>query len=167
MAILTVGLALAAQAAPVRAQSLAYQIKANYLVRFAAFVDWPPSAFAGPGAPMTICVAGQDPFGRVLDQAAAAQSAHGRRIAVRRLGRGAIAGCHIVYLGRGAPAAPDPDSPVLVVSDAAVTPRQATIHFVITNNRVRFDVDRAAAARARLGVSSRLLNLAVDVQERR
>ena len=165
IAVLAAVLALAAQASPVRAQSLAYQIKANYLVRFAAFVDWPPAAFAAPDAPLTLCVAGQDPFGRSLDQAAASQTAHGRRIVIRRLGRAAVTGCHIVYLGRDAASLPDADRPVLTVSDAAVAGRRATIHFVIVDNRVRFEINRTAAARAGLGVSSRLLNLAVDVQE--
>lgn len=159
-------LVLLGEAGMARAQTLEYQIKANYLVRFAAFVEWPPSAFTSATAPLTVCVAGRDPFGRVLDTAAAAQSAHGRRIAVRRLGQGAGAsGCHIVYLGRGAEAA-TAGAPVLTVSDSAVTTQRAMIHFVISSNRVRFHIDKAGAERARLQLSSRLLNLAVDVRER-
>lgn len=161
-----VALALLGEAGMARAQSLEYQIKANYLVRFAAFVEWPPSAFASASAPLTVCVAGHDPFGRVLDAAAAAQTAHGRRIAVRRLqGHAGARGCHIVYLGRGS-ARPEPETATLVVSDSAVTSHKAMIHFVIASNRVRFDIDRTAAERARLQLSSRLLNLAVEVRGR-
>lgn len=159
-------LVLLGEAGMARAQTLEYQVKANYLVRFAAFVEWPPSAFASASAPLTLCVAGRDPFGRALETAAAAQTAHGRRIALRRLGdRSAVTGCHIVYLGRGAEA-PETGAAVLVVSDSAVTARRAMIHFVISSNRVRFHIDKVAAEQARLQLSSRLLNLAVDVRGR-
>jgi hypothetical protein len=40
------------------------------------------------------------------------------------------------------------------------------IHFVIASNRVRFHIDKSAAERARLQISSRLLNLALDVRGR-
>lgn len=159
-------LVLLGEAGMARAQTLEYQVKANYLVRFAAFVEWPPSAFASASAPLTLCVAGRDPFGRALETAAAAQTAHGRRIALRRLGdRSGVTGCHIVYLGRGAQA-PETGAAVLVVSDSAVTARRAMIHFVISSNRVRFHIDKVAAEQARLQLSSRLLNLAVDVRGR-
>lgn len=163
---LFVALAFLGEAAAARAQSLEYQIKANYLVRFAAFVEWPPSAFASASSPLTLCIAGHDPFGRSLESAAAAQTAHGRPIALRRVGeRARASGCHIVYLGRGS-RGPEPGAAVLVVSDSAVTTQRAMIHFVIANDRVRFHIDRAAAERARLQLSSRLLNLAVDVRGR-
>lgn len=159
-------LALLGEAGTARAQSLEYQIKANYLVRFAAFVEWPPSAFASAAAPLNLCVAGRDPFGQALDAAAAAQTAHGRRIALRRLGeRDRTGGCHIVYLGRGAQP-PETGAAVLVVSDSAVTTQRAMIHFVIATNRVRFHIDKTAAEQARLQISSRLLNLALDVRGR-
>lgn len=162
---IAIALTLLVPAPQARAQTLEYQIKANYLVRFAAFVDWPPSAFDSTAAPLTICVAGQDPFGRALEQAAAAQTAHGRRIALRRTGTGGeLGGCQIVYLGRGAVAQPEPAAARLVVSDSAVSARRAMIHFVIASNRVRFHIDRTAAQRAGLGIGSRLLNLAVDVR---
>ena len=54
-------LSLPAFAAPVPA-SLEYSVKANYLVRFAAFVDWPAQAFADSRSPVVLCVAGRDPF---------------------------------------------------------------------------------------------------------
>jgi hypothetical protein len=159
-------LALAVEASPARAQSLEYVVKANYLVRFAAFTDWPPSAFDTPGAPLNICIAGHDPFGEALDQAAAGQTAHGRRIAVRRLGdRTTFDDCQIVFLGRTATGAPEATAPVLVVTDSALSTRAGMIQFVIANNRVRFNIDQAAAGRARLAMSSRLLNLAVRVRE--
>lgn len=168
-------LALQAVAAPApqpaRAQTnLEYSVKANYLVRFAAFVDWPAGAFGGPRSPVTICVIGRDPFGPVLDRAAAAQTAHGRGLIVRRpTTPEAAAACHIYYVGQGggALAAQLEGRPgQLSVTDAVVAPRRGMIHFVVSADRVRFHIDQRAATRARLTLSSRLLNLALSVQGR-
>ncbi len=97
-------LAGSAAASPVLPQSqLEYAVKANYLVRFTAFVEWPPRAFADPRAPVVICVAGRDPFGATLDRAARGQTAYGRPLTVRRPAtREATAGCHVLYAGAGA-----------------------------------------------------------------
>lgn len=154
------------QTAP--ASSLEFSVKANYLVRFAAFVEWPSRAFANPQAPVVICVAGRDPFGAALDRASRGQTAYGRPLAVRRpASREAIAGCHILYVGVGAEtlATEATGQPgLLTVTDAATAPDRGTIHFVISDARVRFHIDQHAAMRSGLAVSSRLLNLALSVR---
>lgn len=163
LTVAVITLALTGWAVEARAQNLEYAVKANYLVRFAVFVEWPATAFPDATAPLTICVAGRDPFGATLDQAAAAQTAQGRRIRLRRLpGQAGGAGCHIVYLGHGA--AIDVAPGALVVTDAAVSERRGMIHFVLVSNRVRFHIDQTAARQAGLTMSSRLLNLAVSVR---
>ncbi len=152
---------------PAKAQNnLEYAVKANYLVRFAAFVDWPARAFAGPQAPVVICVAGRDPFGATLDRAAGGQTAHGRPLAVRRPAtREATAGCHILYLGQGAVApAPSDRAGLLLVTDGARPAERGTVHFVLSDARVRFHIDQQAATRGGLTISSRLLNLALSVR---
>ncbi|HZV85339.1 MAG TPA: YfiR family protein, partial [Brevundimonas sp.] len=115
------GLAMLAGPAPAVAQSnLEYPVKANYLVRFAAFVTWPPRAFASSQAPVVICVAGRDPFGQALDTAARSHTAYGRPLAVRRLrDPAAVAGCHILYVGRDGTTAmaAAAGQPVMVVTD--------------------------------------------------
>lgn len=173
IAVLGWSLALQAAAAsapqPLSAQSnLEYSVKANYLVRFAAFVDWPAGAFANPQSPVVICVIGRDPFGQVLDRAAASQTAYGRSLSVRRpTTLEAAAACHIYYVSQGGAAiatALEGRPGQLSVTDAVVAPRRGMIHFVVSDARVRFHVDQGAAARARLSLSSRLLNLALSVQ---
>lgn len=157
--------ASSAQAAP---QSLEYSVKANYLVRFAAFVEWPPRAFVTPQAPVVICVVGRDPFGRGLDAAARNQTAYGRAMAVRRpADAAALGGCHMVYAGEGggaAVAAAQGQPGLLLVTDAATTPDRGAIHFVLSDGRVRFHIDQTAARRNALTISSRLLNLALTVR---
>ena len=95
-----------------RAQQLAYSVRATYLVRFAAFVTWPPRAFASPSAPVAVCVAGRNPFGAMLTDAARGQTAHGRAIQVRTVSTSAqAAACHILYLAKAAPRSPRPCPP--------------------------------------------------------
>jgi hypothetical protein len=155
----------AAQSAWSQSPSLEYGVKANYLVRFAAFVEWPPTAFVASTTPVTLCVAGRDPFGRALDQAAAGQTAHGRRILVLRPDSPAAAdGCHILYAGPAAdPAYLTPRRSRLLVTEAG---SPGMIAFVIRDRRVRFEIDQAAARQAGLVMSSRLLGLAVSVRGR-
>ena len=148
--------------------SLEYSVKANYLVRFAAFVEWPPRAFANAQAPVVICVAGRDPFGATLDRAARGQTAYGRSMTVRRAAtREAVAGCHILYVGAGAEAlitAAAGQPGLLMVTDSATSPGRGTIHFALSEARVRFHIDQQAATRSGLAISSRLLNLALSVR---
>ena len=157
-------LGVQAGATSAAAQSrLEYSVKANYLVRFAAFVEWPSSAFDDARTPVSICVVGRDPFGVALDRAARDQTAHGRALAVRRPATPeATAGCHILYVGQdnGTVARPG----MLVVTDSAFSEKRGMIHFVVSDARVRFHIDLQAASRERLSISSRLLNLALTVR---
>ena len=170
LVVLLQGLAPAAWAGPGAGRApqttLEYSVKANYLVRFAAFVEWPAQSFAGSRSPVVICVAGRDPFNGALARAAGGHTAHGRALTVRRPASAeAAAGCHILYVGRGgAGLVPGGQRPVLVVTDAAVSSDRGMIHFVIDDDRVRFHIDLQAASRSRLSISSRLLNLALSVR---
>ncbi len=168
MGLLIWGLALQPAVARPTQSDLEYSVKANYLIRFAAFVEWPPRAFATPQAPLVICVAGRDPFGAGLDRAARGQTAFGRPLAVRRPAtREDIAVCHIVYVGQGGASlmeGVEGRQNLLQVTDAAVSAKRGMIHFAVSNGRVRFHIDLGAATRSRLAISSRLLNLALSVE---
>ena len=155
------------------AGSLEYPVKATYLYKFAPFVIWPEAAFSGATSPFVICILGDDPFGPVLDQAVSSQRVGQRPLVVRRLDhvdRGM--GCQILYLGgaRGQSAgdaiAAVRGTPVLTVTDAARAEPQGVIHFVVRDNRVRFQIDDQAAAQNGLAISSKLLSLAVSVRPR-
>src|SRR5437667_1287269 len=156
------------------AEPLGYAVKAAYLSKFGFYVEWPNGAFASPASPLNLCVVGDDPFGNLLDDAAAAaaQRGEGRAIVVMRMKSIARdSACHIVYLGGDARSAALVEAlrgtPALVVSDArnSNTPL-GTIHFVLKDNRVRFIVDDEAAAQSGLNVSSKLLSLALSVKPR-
>jgi hypothetical protein len=168
---LLLGLALP-RPATAQAPSLEYPIKAAFLAKFGDFVSWPSDAFPA-GAPLSICVIGTDPFGTSLDEAVRGQQVRERAIEVRRLSRAdAVETCHILYLGPAAPGVTQElmraidGRPILTVSDDRNGPAAAVIHFVIQQNRVRFAINDAMAANRGLGISSKLLSLAVNVTPR-
>jgi hypothetical protein len=151
------------------APSLEGAVKAAFLTKFGAFVTWPGGG-GGGGEPLNLCVVGDDPFGTALDQAA--QRQQGYPIAVRRMPvveRGAD--CDILYAaGSERQSAAQAlqaveGTPVLTVTDAARSGgARGIIHFVVFEDRVRFQVDTSRAGRGGISISSKLLSLALSVK---
>ena len=149
------------------------QIKAAFLYKFGAFVEWPPATFAAPDSPLAIGVLGADALAGELERVAAGRTVHGRPIQVRRLRRGEpLAGLHILFVGAAETAPIDrilqgaKGQPLLVVTEARQGPPPGSmINFVAVDDRVRFDVALAPAEQGRLKISSRLLAVARRVIE--
>src|SRR3546814_13366202 len=92
-------LLLLALAQPGGAQPLATAVKAAFLPKFARYVDWPPQARPAAGEALQLCIIGSDPFGKVIDAAAAGQRIGDNPITVRRLSTAQFAaGCHIAFV---------------------------------------------------------------------
>jgi len=161
----------ASLAPPARAQNakLEYAVKAAFLYKLAAFVDWPSSAFEDAAMPLKVCIVGTNPFGDQLEQATAGQRIGGRSIQVRRSANlDRAANCHVVYLGNADASAALRTlqglrgKPVLTVTDASFEDSsRGIIHFVLREGRVRFEVDSDAAARNGMTLSSKLTALAL------
>jgi hypothetical protein len=117
---------------------------------------------------------GADPFGPVIDQAAAREQIGRSPIVVRRLPSATEAAtCHVAFVHGATPGETAGmllalrDQPVLTVTDGRFGPQRGIVHFTISQGRVRFFIDDAAAARSGLSISSRLLALALGVRQRR
>jgi hypothetical protein len=142
--------------------TLEYRVKAAYIYNFTKYVEWPPAAF-GSG-PLTLCVAGRNPFGSALFDIVRGEEVAGRPIAVRVLLEPED-GCHVIFVPQGA-AAPaylraSRMRPVLTIGEGADFITQGgIISFIVEGGRVRFEIDQEAADRVGLRVSSRLLRLA-------
>ncbi len=151
-----------------------YAVKATFLYKFEPYVTWPAPASPPAAGAFNICVVGDDPFGRLLDQAVSGERVSGRPILVRRMGvvdRGQ--GCQIVYLtGSRTQSVADAlrsvrGSPVLTVTDAdSSSNAKGIIHFVVRDSRVRFEIDDQTAAQNGLVISSKLLGLALSTRPR-
>jgi hypothetical protein len=144
-----------------------FAVKATYLHKLAAFVQWPAGAFESAGSPIYFCVAGASPFGPLLQQAVDDQRIGAHPILIRYLARAdRAAGCHVLYLASPSAAAEGlrtvRASPVLTVTDSAFQDRPTGIvHFVLKDSRVRFQIDDGAAEESGLTLSSKLLSLAL------
>jgi hypothetical protein len=151
------------------AQSPGVAVKATYLYKFAAFVDWPPKAFEGPASPLVVCVQGDDPFGPELDRAVSGQKIGRRPVLARRIeAADAASGCHVVFVA-GSKRQPQADALKALHGSGALTVTDGgggAIRFVTLNDRVRFDIDALEAAADGLTLSSKLRSLAHNGRSR-
>jgi hypothetical protein len=168
-----------AASAPVHAQddsavALERRVKAAFLYRFAGFVEWPHSAFAGPDSPLTIGVIGDDPLVGELTQTLSGRTVEGRTVAVRRLrGVDQVADTHILFIGRSESSRlgqlirlVQPKPVFIVTETAGALDAGSTLNFVISEGRVRFEISLPAAEKSGLTLSSRLLGVAQSVRPR-
>jgi hypothetical protein len=145
-----------------------YQVKAAFLYNFAKFVEWPVEAFQSPVEPIGICILGQDPFGRSLEDTLAGRVIESRSLVVRHISSyQQNAGCHILFIGaveikRAPPMLADIRRPgILTVGDSDSSGADGVvICFRLESGKVRFVINLEAAAREKVRISSRLLNLA-------
>jgi hypothetical protein len=145
-------------------QSLESEVKAVFLYNFTKYVDWP--APQGSSASIRICVPADPDFLALVRGAVRDEVVNGRPLSAVGLdGLDAARDCDILYVGDAA----TPDAAawihavrgrqVLIVGDGALADG-VVIAFVRDQNRVRFDINRQAASRQKLSISSRLLGLA-------
>jgi len=139
------------------------RLKAAYLVRVAAYVDWPDAAFARPDSPLVIGIAGDDALAEQAARFMAGRLVHGHPLAVRRVGvTVAPAGLHVLFAAAGPARARLLEAvhsqPVLTVCDG-VPERRCVVNLVADGDRLRVRIDRLEALAAQLRVSARLLAL--------
>jgi hypothetical protein len=148
-----------------------YNVKAAFLFHFAQFVEWPAEAFKEAGAPLTYCTIGDDPFHGALDQALNGKTvgAHPLRVAHLREPNEAL-NCKVLFLGaaekkRFAEALAGVNNlPVLTVGETEhFVDEGGIIGFCLEENKIRFEINLRAAAKAKLKVSAKLLALAKTV----
>ena len=165
---------LAGTSEATRAQPTENAVKAAFIPKFARYVQWPAAARPGPRDPFNLCVVGSDPFGELLDRAAASEQIEGRAIRLHRLtGTANPRGCHMAFVRGETPH----DTarllqtlrgyPVLTITDSRAGAPRGMIHFTVAAGRVRFFIDEAEARGRGLSISSRLLSLALGVRQRR
>ena len=150
----------------------AEEVKAAFVCNFADFVEWPADP-SGPAATVTIGILGKDPFGQLIDEAASARSVPGRELEVLRLDkREAAADVEILFVGAseeehlGDILEAVRGRHVLTVGDLpGFATRGGVIGLLVEDKRVRLEINVAAAQRAGLAISSRLLKLARLVED--
>ena len=149
-----------------------YQVEAAYLYNFGRFVEWPAKVTPTKNDAFTICVLGEDPFGRALDATFAGATIEKKSVVARRISSpNESADCQILFLssseaGRLNKIIESLDkTAVLTVSDIPQFSKHGgMIQFVLEGNRVRFEVNLNATQKAGLTLSSELLKVATSVR---
>ena len=160
---------------PARAQnevSSEYRVKLAFLYNFAQFVQWPADTFSDSGAPLIICVAGDNPFVGEIALSLQGRSVGGHPIELRRLRpQEDPHKCHMVFLraaGTKTAAkifAESRGSSTLTVGEAAgFAARGGMINLTREQDKLRFEVNIDATGETRLRISSKLLSLAKIVK---
>jgi hypothetical protein len=150
-----------------------YQIKAAFLYNFAKFVEWPPDNIGGASGPVTICIVGEDPFGKLLDEFTQGKTINGRPVLISRLKPGQeLKGCQIAFISsadrnqfKSIFQNADRADVLTVGETAGFAALGGTINFIREEGKVHFEVNVDAAQRANLKISSKLLSLAKIVKE--
>jgi hypothetical protein len=142
-------------------------LKASYIYNFAKFTEWPTEVVAAAD-PFVMCVLGDAAVGEALTQVVKGRALAGHSLSVSLVTRaGPQQGCHVLYVS-GVTAAQAAqlvaglrDVPVLTISDIEqFTELGGMAQLFFEFGRLRFTIQREAATRARLQISSRLLALA-------
>jgi hypothetical protein len=154
---------LAQEAAPTE-----YQIKAAFLYNFAKFVEWPPSAFADAQSPIVIGVLGKNVFDSNLEKIIHGKTVNNRPFLFKEFHTAIEATkCHILFISASEKEklpkilASLQGTSVLTVSETdQFIASGGMINFVIEDQKIHFQINDAAAKKAGLKISSKLLSLA-------
>jgi hypothetical protein len=145
-------------------------VKAEFLYRFAGYVEWPDEL---PGdAPFTIAVAADDGVVNELRQLLPGRTVQNRRVEIRQVSDAAgLEHVQILYVPSRAPQlarallAAAAGRPILIVTDeAGGLTRGSIVNFVQLDRHVRFEISLTAAERSRLKINSGLLSVAAYVE---
>lgn len=140
-------------------------VKAALLYNFAKFTEWPALA---PGAPIVVCVVGDDGIASALVETVRGQNISGHALDVSRPQNSATwQSCHLLFIAgaeirRSTGGLDDIKSlPVLSVSDAdGFAQADGVIQLYLEAGRMRFAINVDATEHSGLRLSSRLLGLA-------
>ncbi len=163
---------LCARAAVLAQSATAPVLTAAFLYSFAKFTEWPADSLA-PGQDLSLCVVGDRAVRDALIQTVEGHALDGHQLTVQLVDPGGQASsCHLLYVGASEmPRATSllreaRGAAVFTVSDAERFAESGGVaQLVRDKDRMRFTVNIAAAGRARLRLSSRLLSLAKIVEE--
>ncbi|HSI11930.1 MAG TPA: YfiR family protein [Chthoniobacter sp.] len=167
--------ALSLTTAAVRAQNPGemreFQRKAEFISSFAKFVEWPARKFPQADTPFVIGVFGTDNISSLLQEMIQDRQIKGRPAVIKRLmNKEELRACHVLFVSRSER---DRLGPILgeVRRENVLTvgecdnflAKGGIVNFVTVGGQVRFQISTEAAAREKLTVSSKLLQLAVPI----
>ena len=156
--------------------STEYKVKAAFLYNFTKFVKWPSGSFATNSEPLTICTLGEPPVNGILAEVLSGKTVDDRPLRARQIQmEGDTRGCQVLFITETGISRASSllsalrPSGMLIVSEGANSRTRlrglVMITFLLDSNRVRFLIDNRTAEKSGLIISSRLLSLALGVDE--
>ena len=142
-------------------------MKSAFVVNFVQFTDWPAAAFEKAEDPIIIGVLDPKAMGDALPAAIQGKSIRGRKLEIRTVTADSIGKCHVLIVGNAEGAevqraikAAEASSILTIGDSEQFTASGGIIRFYVEDRKERFEINQAAAQRARLQISSKLLKLA-------
>jgi hypothetical protein len=161
--------ALAVAARPVRADENDSEaaLKAEFVERFTRFIDWPRDVLPA-SAPFRLCVTGNSPVAGALAHLARTRRFKRHVTAYQQLvALDGVTGCHLLFIAGSERRrlehilARTQGRPVLTIGDTdGYAARGVIINLYRTEDRLRFEINVAAALESGLRFRSKLLKLA-------
>ncbi|MGZ3236504.1 MAG: YfiR family protein [Burkholderiaceae bacterium] len=169
--ITCLGVVAFATAAPSAVEPSEYAIKAAFLFKFGAYIEWPSDTFETPKTPLVIGIVGDDPFDGTLDNIVAGHTIDGRPVEIVRDQQiDKIKNEQILFISQSEKEKMAPivsnlqGKKILTVSE--FNDPNIIIQFVIENEKVRFDINLDQANSAGIKLSSKLLSVARTVKRK-
>jgi hypothetical protein len=146
-------------------------VKAASLYKFLSYVEWPATAFTKPDSPYVIGVIGAEVIEDDLLKIIVNRNVNNRPLTIKKLNvNDPLTGIHVLFIGQVGEAAQAQllkqaqQRSILTVTETRDALAQGSmINFVISDNRVRFEVALDAVEKADLKLSSRMLSVARSV----
>jgi len=145
-----------------------YQVKAAQIYKFAKFVEWPSLSGTDLNRPVVVGILGEDPFGQDIEAVIGGKTADGRRLVIKRFPKlQSLGPCHILFVSSSQRNslrqvfAAVKGSGVLTVGETDQFAQEGgVIQFVIDGGKVHLVINQAAAERAGVKISAKLLAMA-------
>lgn len=149
-----------------------YEIKAAFICNFTKFVEWPHEVFASDSTKLVIGILGMDPFDDTMERVIRGRQPKRMGIEVKRFRSAAeIDQCHVLFISRSEENRLTSiirrigKTPILTICEAEdFLPAGGIIRLFSRQNKVRFEINPAAAAQVGLMISSKLLKLAENLK---
>lgn len=148
-----------------------YQIKAAFLYHFLQFIEWPAETQPDSTGPYVIGVLGHSRLGSDFEGTLKKKfiNSHPVRVEYVSTDLPALKKCHIVFIptsegekGASVIASLKGTSVLTVGESPGFIEAGGMINFIVKGQKVRFAINQRAARSAGLGISSRLLQLAIS-----
>lgn len=145
-----------------------YVVKAAILYKFIQFVEWPSTG--GPMTDINVCLIGTDPFGSVLSIIEKQKLNNTAVHVVRNVPDSKVSACHVLFISTSEEYRASKilsmvqGKPILTVSeiDGFIT-KGGMIGFMMSDNKVKFEINNVSARKANLRIDAQVLELALNV----